>query len=67
VFDAITTKRPYQRAISVEQASNVLRDQVRCGWRSADLVEPFLALVQSGRLGTFTGSEAAATPPVAAR
>jgi putative two-component system response regulator len=62
VFDAITTKRAYQRAIPVEQASDVLRDQVRRGWRSPDLVEPFLGLVQSGRLGTFTSSDAGPTP-----
>jgi len=61
VFDAITTQRPYQRARSAEQASDVLRDQVRRGWRSPELVESFLGLVQSGRLGTFTDSDACAT------
>jgi putative two-component system response regulator len=64
VFDAITTKRPYQRAISAEQAADILRDQVRRKWRSGDLVEPFLGLVQGGRLGIFTGSGDGDTPPL---
>jgi len=53
VFDAITTTRPYQRAISAEQAAVILRDQVQRGWRSSEVVEPFLALLQNGRLGSF--------------
>ena len=53
VFDAITTTRSYQRAISAEEAAAVLRDQVQRGWRSSQVVEPFLALVQNGRLGSF--------------
>lgn len=66
VFDAITTKRPYQRARSAEQASDVLRDQMRRGWRSPELVEAFLGLVQSGKLGTFTGSDRSLTPSLVA-
>ena len=33
VFDALTTSRPYKATLSVEQACDVLRDEVRCGWR----------------------------------
>jgi putative two-component system response regulator len=53
VFDAVTTMRPYQRARPTDEALDVLRDQVRHGWRDADLVERFAALLQSGRLETF--------------
>ena len=60
VFDAITTKRSYQRAIPTDQAAEVLRDQVRRGWRSADVVEPFIAIVESGRLARFAESTVSA-------
>jgi putative two-component system response regulator len=53
VFDAVTTERPYQLARSADEALEVLRDQVRLGWRDGDLVEQFAAIVQSRRLGTF--------------
>lgn len=53
VFDAVTTQRPYQLARSTKEAIGVLRNQVRLGWRSADLVERFAAIVESGRLDTF--------------
>ena len=45
VFDAITTSRPYKPALAMEQACAVLRDEVRLGWRRADLVEPFVQLL----------------------
>lgn len=51
VFDALTTSRPYKATLSVEQACDVLRDEVRCGWRRSDLVETFIdLLVEQGRL-----------------
>ena len=42
VFDALTTPRPYKPALSVERACDVLRDEVRLGWRRGDLVETFI-------------------------
>lgn len=45
VFDAITTSRPYKPALAMEEACAVLRDEVRLGWRRADLVEPFVQLL----------------------
>lgn len=53
VFDAVTTRRPYQRAQSLEEAVAVLQRQVGLGWRRGDLVEEFAALVHSGHLDTF--------------
>jgi putative two-component system response regulator len=53
VYDAVTTRRPYQGPHSPEEAVNILRGQVTRGWRRADLVDSFAALVASGRLGTF--------------
>jgi len=53
VYDAVTTRRPYQGPHSAQEAVDILRDQVARGWRRADIVEAFAALVDSGRLKTF--------------
>jgi putative two-component system response regulator len=53
VYDAVTTQRPYQRAKSIEDAVETLRGQVTRGWRRRDLVEEFVAMVQTGKLDTF--------------
>ena len=53
VYDAVTTRRPYQGPHSAQEALDILRDQVSRGWRRPDLVEAFAALVESGRLNTF--------------
>jgi putative two-component system response regulator len=66
VFDAITTRRPYQRAIPTDQAAEVLRDQVRRGWRSSDVVEPFIAIVENGRLERFAEANVPVSPSLAA-
>jgi putative two-component system response regulator len=50
VFDAVTTQRPYQAARTVDQAISVLDEQVERGWRRPDLVEEFVALINSGKL-----------------
>lgn len=42
VFDALTTERPYRRALPVERAVAELRREVACGWRHAELVDTFL-------------------------
>jgi putative two-component system response regulator len=55
VYDAVTTRRPYQGPHSSQEALDILRDQVVRGWRRSDLVEAFAALVESGRLKTFQG------------
>ncbi len=53
VYDAVTTRRPYQGPHSAQEALDILRHQVSRGWRRPDLVEAFAALVESGRLNTF--------------
>ena len=53
VYDAVTTRRPYQGPHSAQEALDILRDQVSRGWRRPDLVDAFAALVESGRLNTF--------------
>jgi putative two-component system response regulator len=45
VFDALTTERPYRKALPAEQAVAELRREVKSGWRRADLVDTFLEQV----------------------
>jgi putative two-component system response regulator len=56
VYDAVTTRRPYQRIQSVEEALATLRAQAERGWRDRTLVEEFAAMVTSGRLDSFDPS-----------
>ena len=51
VYDAVTTKRPYQDARSADEAVQELRDQVARGWKACDLVEEFVGLILQGRVG----------------
>ena len=53
VFDAVTTRRPYQRAQSLDEAVAVLQRQVGLGWRRRELVDEFAALVRGGQFGTY--------------
>lgn len=53
VYDAITSCRPYQAALSGEDAVLVLREQAVAGWRNVELVEEFATVIQSGRLDTY--------------
>jgi putative two-component system response regulator len=43
VYDAMTTARPYRGALAPDEAIRELREEVRRGWRRADLVEAFVA------------------------
>jgi putative two-component system response regulator len=45
-FEALTTARPYQQAVSPEGAFNVLRQHARRGWKRDDLVETFISVVE---------------------
>lgn len=53
VYDAVTTRRPYQGPHTSEEAIDILRGQVVRGWRRAHLVNVFAELVESGRLEKF--------------
>jgi putative two-component system response regulator len=48
VFDALTTERPYKRALSIADATTELRNEVERGWRDAGLVRAFLDEVHRG-------------------
>jgi putative two-component system response regulator len=49
VYDAVTTRRPYQHVQSSDAALDVLRRQVELGWRRGDLVEEFGSMIESVR------------------
>jgi putative two-component system response regulator len=61
-YDAMTTPRSYQPVQSSDHAVDVLRDQVRRGWRRADLAERFIAMVESGALERFGTNSALSEP-----
>jgi putative two-component system response regulator len=46
VYEAVTTERPYQRRRSPQEAVDTLREEVASGWRSGDLVEAFVRVLQ---------------------
>lgn len=50
IFDALTTDRPYRRALAIERALETLTDEVRRGWRRPDLVAEFITLAGSNAL-----------------
>ena len=51
VFVAMTSKRAYQAARSIDETISVLNQQVSRGWRRADLVREFFTLLDDGKLG----------------
>lgn len=57
VYDALTTDRVYRAAMARDDACAELRAEAARGWRRRELVEEFIAMVQSGRF------EGIATPP----
>ena len=48
VFDALTTDRPYRRALSLESAWRIMRQEARNGAYSSDLVERLIDLHRRG-------------------
>jgi putative two-component system response regulator len=53
VYDAVTTRRPYQGPHTPGEAIDIMRDQVARAWRRPDLVDAFADLVERGRFETF--------------
>jgi putative two-component system response regulator len=53
VFDALTTERPYKRALSIDEAAHELAVEVAHGWRSAELVDVFVSVVFANRAGSL--------------
>jgi putative two-component system response regulator len=47
VYTALTSDRPYRKAVSHAKAIASLREQVRQGWLNGDLVERFIACLEA--------------------
>jgi putative two-component system response regulator len=45
IYDALTTDRPYRRALPSQEAFRVMREEVRRGWWDAELVDELEAIV----------------------
>jgi putative two-component system response regulator len=45
VYDALTTVRPYRKALSPKEAFAVMRDEVKRGWWDSSIVDKFEALI----------------------
>jgi putative two-component system response regulator len=50
-YEALTTPRPYQQAVTPRDAFTVLRQHVRSGWRREDLVDTFITVVDRFHAG----------------
>jgi putative two-component system response regulator len=61
VFDALTTERPYKRALDPAAALRELDAEVRRGWRNPQVVEVLGRLVQQRRLPRFASSSSLAS------
>jgi len=48
VFDALTTDRPYRRAIPIQTAYGMLLDEARAGWCAESLVQRFIDVHTAG-------------------
>ena len=51
IYDALTTDRPYRKALSSERAFAILRDEVRRGWWDGTLVNEFEQLLKESPEG----------------
>lgn len=52
IYDAITTDRPYRKALAPERAFAVIREEVKRGWWDGALVDELEAMVHSAELVT---------------
>jgi putative two-component system response regulator len=53
VYDAVTSRRPYQPVQSTDEAVQLLREQADRGWRQREIVEAFAGIIRCGQLETF--------------
>jgi cyclic di-GMP phosphodiesterase len=51
IYDALTTDRPYRKALSSERAFAILHDEVRRGWWDGALVKEFESLLREAPEG----------------
>jgi len=47
IYDALTTDRPYRKALAAERALALMREEVKRGWWDGALVDELEAMVQT--------------------
>ncbi|PPS40900.1 two-component system response regulator [Chroococcidiopsis sp. TS-821] len=47
IYDALTSERPYKRALSSREALEVIAEETAKGWRNPTLVKQFMEFIQS--------------------
>ena len=57
VYDALTTERPYKRALSSDHAVRELREEAAKGWKFETIVEEFAALAAAGHLAELSAPD----------
>jgi putative two-component system response regulator len=57
IYDALTTERPYKPALSAACALEVMEEEVRRGWRDAELVPLFATIMQARTTNDLTSLE----------
>ncbi len=65
VYDALTTDRPYRKALTPERAYAELSVEADRGWHDRALVDQFIALGRSGELDRPAGVEESKRPSAA--
>jgi len=50
IYDALTSERPYKRALTLEEALQVMAEETHSGWRNPKLVQQFIQFVRSSQL-----------------
>lgn len=50
IYDALTSERPYKRALSPEEALEVIAEETAKGWRNPELVQQFTEFIQTTHL-----------------
>jgi putative two-component system response regulator len=50
IYDALTTDRPYRKALSAEKAFAIMRGEVKRGWWDGSVLNEFEAVVSASEL-----------------
>jgi putative two-component system response regulator len=45
IYDALTTTRPYRKALSPKETFAVMREEVKCGWWDSSILDEFEAVI----------------------
>jgi putative two-component system response regulator len=50
IFDALSTDRPYRKALPQKECFEIMRKETKKGWWDAEVVEEFITLVKQGKV-----------------